>query len=72
MVGLLLVLVREGEMPDDFKHEDYIHEGKIVVEDFNCYFNPQDHYTSKSLFMRKYRPVLSNEKFVSNKVAENE
>jgi len=47
-------------MVDDYEPENYIKEGKIIVEDFHCYFNPQEHYTSKNLFMR-----IRNSKAVS-------
>ena len=42
MLGLLSVLNREGEMPEDYENKNYISEGKEIIEYFNFYFYPQE------------------------------
>lgn len=35
MMGLLMVLLREGKMEEDAEIKDYINEGKEIIDDFN-------------------------------------
>jgi hypothetical protein len=67
MMGLLVVLVREGKMFEDSEIKDYVNEGRDIIEDFNEYYFPSENKSTKSLFMRKFMPQASHELFAPKK-----
>ena len=59
-------------MPEDYENQDYIREGKIVIEDYNCYFNPEMNATAKNLFSKRYRYTKTSQLFTYNKLDQEE
>lgn len=54
-------------MLEDYELKDFVNEGKEIVEDFNEYFFPEDNRSTKSIFMRKFKPHTSQDVFAPNK-----
>ncbi len=67
MIGLLLTLVKCGDMPEDYDDKNYLQEGRVIIEDFNYYFEPEN-CQSKTAIMKKFKPMTAKNYFNPKKV----
>lgn len=63
MIGLLITLLKEGTMPEDYEIKNYINDGNDIIEDFTEYYYPQDSISRKNIFLRKYKVLSSMDIF---------